>query len=150
MTDISDEIKQAAFDSPQHKAMINLLYTNNRLIEQLNAFFKSHDITNQQYNVLRILRGRHPEPCNVKCIKDVMIFKAPDLTRLIDRLVQKGLAERKTCPKSRRELDINITEKGLRLLSKLNPEVKKMTDNLICLSDDEAEQLSFLLDKMRG
>ncbi len=150
MTDISEEIKQPVFESPQHKAMVNLLYTNNRIMEQLNEFFRRHDITNQQFNVLRILRGRHPVPCNVKCIRDVMIFKAPDLTRLIDRLVQKGLAKRRTCSQNRRELDINITEKGCRLLERIDPEGNKLTKKLMNLTDREAKQLSDLLDKLRG
>ena len=150
MTDISREIRQQTFDSVHHKAMVNLLFTNNRIMEKLNNFFKDHGLTNQQFNVLRILRGRHPEPCNARYIREVMIFKAPDLTRLIDRLVIKGLADRKTCPDNRREIEVTITDKGLALLEELNPQVKQLTNEMLQLTEQEAEMLSALLDKSRG
>lgn len=149
MTNINDEIKQYAYESNKQKALLNLMFTHNWIIQKINDFFKRQAITNQQFNVLRILNGRHPKPCTAKYIKEVMIFKAPDLTRLLDRLIDKKLVKRRFCTDNRRALDISITASGIELLNKLNPELSKLIDSYIDLSESESESLSALLDKVR-
>lgn len=147
---IEDAIKQQNFESPQAKAWMNFLYTHSRLTDQINQVFKQFNITHQQYNVLRILRGRKGEPATCGEVKDVMLDKNPDLTRLSDRLVSKGLIQRSVNEQNRREVQLKITEKGLTLLERIYPELKKRNQFLYNLSDSEADQLSFLLEKLRG
>ena len=91
---IEDAIKQKKFDSPLHKATLNLMYTANWLHGEFRDLFKAFDITHQQYNVLRILRGKYPECVNPTEIKEVMLDKNPDITRLCDRLLTMGLINR--------------------------------------------------------
>lgn len=147
--DIGKAIKQKKFESPQQKAMINILFTYNWIIDKASVVFKDFDITLQQYNVLRILRGRHQQAVCVGDIKEVMLDKNPDLTRLCDRLVSKELIEREMNPDNRRQVLVKITEKGLELLKTIEPVMKKQTSFLSNLDDKNAEKLSDLLDKLR-
>ncbi|MFL5753621.1 MAG: MarR family winged helix-turn-helix transcriptional regulator [Bacteroidia bacterium] len=146
---IDEAIKQKKFDSPVHKAMVNVIYTYNWLSNLWTAFFEQYEITEQQYNVLRILRGRYPNSICAGDIKEVMLDKNPDLTRLCDRLVKKGLIERQYNEFNRRQVLIRITKTGLDLLRHIDPGMKKQAKK-IKLSDKEAELLSDLLDKIRG
>ncbi len=147
---IDKEIK-SSFQDNHHKAYINLIYTANEVGTLTKKLFKTVDITLQQYNVLRILRGNSPKPLNPGAIKAVMLDKSPDLTRLIDRLLLKKLVVRDTCEKNRRKIDIKITKEGLALLTQLDPLVKKKQEQITeKLTDEEACQLSDLLDKLRG
>ncbi|MEN7547655.1 MarR family transcriptional regulator [Rapidithrix thailandica] len=149
---IEDAIRQGkAFKDAYQKLYINLIYTSNSLSNQFDKAFKKHGLTSQQFNILRILKGAHPE---VKCagdIKLVMLDKNPDVTRLVDRLVQKGLVFRNTCPNSRRKVDIGITQEGLDLIDSIGPDLEKeyqvFQNNL---TEQEADLLSDLLDKLRG
>lgn len=145
---IEEAIKQKKFDSPVHKAMVNMIYTYNWLNSMWEEFFESYDLTEQQYNVLRILRGRFPNSICAGDIKEVMLDKNPDLTRLCDRLVKKGLIERQYNEFNRRQVLIKITKEGLDLLKQIDPGMKKQAKK-IKLSDKEAEILSDLLDKIR-
>lgn len=147
---IEDAVQQKQFPSPQVKAWINLVYTHNRVMDHVYELFKEFSITQQQYNVLRILRGRKGEPATCQEVKEVMLDKNPDLTRLGDRLVSKGLVERGVNPDNRREVQLRITREGMRLLEKIDPVVDERNPYLDRLSDKEAEQLSALLDKLRG
>lgn len=146
---IEDAVKQKTFESPQTKAWINLVYTYNQSMDRINQVFKQFGITHQQYNVLRILRGRRGEPACCGEVKEVMLDKNPDLTRLSDRLVAKGLIDRGTNPNNRREIELTITVKGLKLLEQVDPELEKHNGFLFRLSNDEAEKLSELLEKIR-
>jgi len=148
--DIEEAIKQKKFESAQQKAWVNLIYTFNCLNDQVNQAFKDFDITQQQYNVLRILRGRFPEPASCASVKEVMLDKNPDLTRLCDRLVSKGLIERDLNADNRRQVVLKITNPGLELLKEIDPVMKKYNKSLNNLSEKEAEKLSELLDKLRG
>jgi DNA-binding MarR family transcriptional regulator len=113
--------------------------------------FKEVDITFQQYNVLRILRGKFPESLNPGEIKSVMLDKSPDLTRLVDRLLAKELVERGTCEVNRRKIDIKISQKGLDFLKSIDKKVKGVHEaHTLNLTEQEAETLSNLLDKLRG
>ncbi len=112
--------------------------------------FKPFDLTSQQFNVLRILRGRHPESIPVGEVKCVMLDKNPDLTRLGDRLIQKGLIQRELNAQNRREVLMQITKAGMELLDQVEVGMEKSKSQWQNLTDEEAEQLSDLLDKLRG
>ncbi|NLR93182.1 MULTISPECIES: MarR family winged helix-turn-helix transcriptional regulator [Flammeovirga] len=147
---IETDINQKSFRDPFQKAYINLMFTNNWLLNQSKTWFKKQGITHQQYNVLRILRGAHPSCMNPGSIKDVMIDKSPDLTRLIDRLIEKGFVQRETCGSNRRKVDVIITQSGLDKLAELDPHEEEVMSSFKNISAGEAEQLSDLLDRLRG
>ncbi|UXE67082.1 MAG: MarR family transcriptional regulator [Chryseotalea sp. WA131a] len=147
---IEDEIKQPKFRNAHQKAVINLLYTANWLIDKNNAFFKSYRITNQQFNILRILRGQHPTKISGAEIKNRMIDKNSDVSRLLDRLIVKKLIEKSQCPNDKRAADVIITQSGLDLLAEIDKKMDQTDNDVMNLSAKEAEQLSQLLDKSRG
>jgi DNA-binding MarR family transcriptional regulator len=148
---ILNDIKQSKFDSPYEKALVNILYTNNWLRDQQKDYFNPFDIKEQHYNVLRILKGKYPAASCPGDIKEVMLDKSPDLTRLIDKLTKLGYVDRNVCELNRRKVDVVITEKGLTVLDEIKHNMQlfyaqwkeKLTDN-------EAEKLSDLLDKLRA
>lgn len=146
---IEKDIKQANFKSPYSKAVINILYTNNWLQSLQVEIFKPFDLTLQQYNVLRILRGQHPNPITVIAIIERMLDKMSNASRLVDKLLVKELVIRKLCPHDRRAVDVTITEKGLNLLKELDTLQNQWESKLHGLTENEALQLSTLLDKMR-
>lgn len=146
---ISDDIKQTRFRSSHQKAALNIFYTSNWLYEKLRELFMQEDLTNQQYNVLRILRGSHPQPLSTLQIRERMLDKMSDTSRIVDRLVKKALVSKNTCEKDKRLVDICITDNGLELLKKLDSIEIKIDNYLDNLSPDEAETLSTLLDKIR-
>lgn len=146
---IEEELKSSKFRSSKHKAIVNVLFTEAWINNRLRELFKNFKITSQQYNVLRILRGAYPEFMNPKAIKEVMIDKNPDLTRLCDRLLSLGLIDRCINAENRRMMDIQINQKGLDMLEKMEPSIKNIENNLIGLTEEDAETLSQLLDKLR-
>ena len=146
---IEEEIKQKKFESNYQKAHLNIMFTANWLMDKSKLLFKGFGITLQQYNVLRILKGKHPSSCAAGDIKEVMLDKSPDLTRLIDRLMEKGYVTRGVCVENRRKLDIAITDKGLALIKKIDPKIKVQFEQIRKITDKEAIGLSRILDKMR-
>ncbi len=145
MGDFSKDIN-STFVNNKVKAMLNIVYTANWISSHQNEFFKTFGISPQQFNVLRILRGAGI-PLKVQVIKERMIERSPNATRLMDKLCSKSLIERIACSKDRRVVHIEITKKGLELLDVISKENK---DNLLdSLSEEEALQLSDLLDKIR-
>jgi DNA-binding MarR family transcriptional regulator len=146
---IEDEIKQGKFKSSHQKAVINLIFTANWLQGQQQQFFKGHGLTNQQFNILRILKGQHPKTTSATEIKSRMLDKNSDVSRLLDRLSAKGLIQKQTCPKDKRASDILIAEAGLTMLADLDKK-QKLIDTVLKLSEKEADELSNLLDKSRG
>ena len=132
--------------NPKIKALINIKYTANWINSRENEFFRQYAISPQQFNILRILRGAGKE-IKVQTIKDRMIERAPNATRLMDKLCDKNLIERVRCDDDRRVVFINITKAGLNLLSEIDQNIK--LDFLENLTDEEATQLSDLLDKIR-
>ncbi len=148
--DLSEEIHQKEFVNEHQKALINLLFTYNHVVGKMNVFFKKHDLTRQQYNVLRILRGQYPQPSTVNLIKERMLDKMSDASRIVQRLYQKQLIERKTAYEDRRSVEITISDQGLKLLSDTDGQVKDFIHLMKNLSDDEAKRLNLLLDKVRG
>ncbi|MDN3669424.1 MarR family transcriptional regulator [Echinicola jeungdonensis] len=147
---LEEAIKQKDFKNQYNKAVVNLLYTQSYLASYQSKLFKPHDLSPEQYNVLRILRGHHPEPITVSSIQERMLNKMSNASRLVEKLKKKGLVNRKECPSDRRQVDITITKKGLSVLDKLDPVVEDFNHNIIQLSDEEVEKLNFLLDKLRG
>ncbi len=129
--------------------MLNLIYTTNWLTAKQDSLFKDSDVTVQQYNVLRILRGQYPNPCNIKLIKERMLDRMSDASRIVDKLFTKKLLLRTECPNDRRSVDIIITEKGLELLKSLDYIDELSKENVKSLSDDEINTLNNLLDKLR-
>ncbi|KJD32718.1 MarR family transcriptional regulator [Tamlana sedimentorum] len=145
MGDISKDIK-SKFPNAKVKALINVIYTANWINSLQNDYFKTYGISPQQFNVLRILRGAE-EPLKVQTIKERMVERAPNATRLMDKLFDKNYINRLPCPNDRRVVHIEITQQGLNLLKNIDKDNK--VDILKNLSNEEAEQLSDLLDKLR-
>lgn len=145
MGDISKEIN-TTFPNNKVKALLNIIYTANWVSSQQNAFFKPYGISPQQFNILRILRGAG-EAIKVQTIKKRMLERAPNATRLMDKLCDKYLIERISCPGDRRVVHIKITNNGLELLKKIDKNLKG--DYIENLTEKEAGILSDLLDKIR-
>ena len=147
---IEDAIQQKEFKDPYNKLVVNLLYTQSYLVTSQNSLFKPHEISPEQYNVLRILRGQNGVPTTVSSIQDRMLNKMSNASRLVEKLKNKALVKRDECPNDRRQVDVMITEKGLELLSVLQNQVENGNKNFVHLSLEEVNQLNDLLDKMRG
>jgi DNA-binding MarR family transcriptional regulator len=147
---IEDEIKQKSFKSEYQKLAVNLLFTHGWLISFQKKFFENHDITNTQFNILRILRGQHPDPLSINLLKDRMLDKMSDTSRLVERLRVKGLVDRKICKDDRRKSDVKITDKGLELLKNLDYIDDSFQNVFSKINIKEAKDLNNLLDKLRG
>jgi len=145
MGDISKDIN-SKFDNNKVKALVNILYTASWITNIQNTFFKTFGISPQQYNILRILNGAN-EPLKVQVIKERMIDRSPNATRLMDKLCAKKLIERIPCPSDRRVVHIAITAKGKQLLNDISDNFND--DILKNITENEAIQLSELLDKLR-
>lgn len=146
---IDDEIK-SRFEDDYQKAVINISFTSSWLNAEMRHVFEDENITIQQFNILRILRGQYPNPATINLLKERMVDRMSDASRIVDRLIQKGLVSRCTNSKDRRAVDIRISDKGLETLAKLDITLK--TKDIIHknLTEEEAGQLSDLLDKLRG
>lgn len=129
---------------------MNLLFTYGWALEKIKEFLSQEDITHQQFNILRILRGTYPKPLSTLQIRERMLDKGSDTSRIVDRLLLKGLVEKHTCPQDKRLVDVTIADKGNALLQRLDDAREKMDAVTGNLSEEEAEQLSSLLDKMRS
>lgn len=147
---IEKDIHQNRFQNNRQKALVNLLFTYGWAIEKIRDFLSGEDITHQQFNILRILRGAHPQPLSTLQIRARMLDKMSDTSRIVDRLILKDLAEKRTCSKDKRLVDVTISEKGLVLLKRIDDNQEKMDAIISTLSEEEAEQLSALLDKLRS
>jgi MarR family 2-MHQ and catechol resistance regulon transcriptional repressor len=147
---IEKEIHQNNFRNSKQKAMINLLYTYGWAIEKIKTFLSKEDITHQQYNILRILRGSHPKPLSTLQIRDRMLDKMSDTSRIVDRLVLKELVEKRPCAKDKRLVDVTITEKGQELLKRLDDASADMDGIMNSITDEQADELNALLDKVRS
>jgi DNA-binding MarR family transcriptional regulator len=148
--EIGKEIKQTKFKNEHHKMLLNLLFTSGWLESKNSGNLKPYGISPQQYNILRILRGQYPKPATVNLLIDRMLDKNSNASRLVEKLRLKKLVERATCPEDRRAVNVIITQKGLDLLDELDKYEVAFLKELKNLSEKEAEQLNFLLDKLRG
>jgi len=148
---IEQDIKQASFKTNLEKAVVNLLYTYNWLRDNTQDIYKPFGLKSQHYNILRILKGKYPKASSPGEIKEVMLDKSPDLTRLLDKLVEMELVVRQLCPENRRKMDVTITSKGLDLLKVLMTRQEKLFNEIAeRLSEKKAAELSNLLDKIRN
>jgi DNA-binding MarR family transcriptional regulator len=138
-----------AFENAK-RVFLNLMYTQNLISEKLNETLKPFDISGEQFNVLRILRGQKGNPANMSMIQERMITKNSNTTRLIDKLLTKSLVTRNVCPENRRKIEIVITAKGRALLEELDPLVAANEELFVKnLSEDEQKVLIELLEKFR-
>jgi DNA-binding MarR family transcriptional regulator len=149
MANFEDDI-QSRFINEQIKAKLNVLYTANWLHNKISANLKPFGLTHEQFNVLRILRGKNPEPMSQKDILKRMIAPSSNLTLIVKKLVRKGLIVVEKSARDGREYEINITEPGLQKLKELDGYIESRKDNMISLSESEAFHLNALLDKIRS
>ena len=146
---IEKDIKQITkFRNEWQKAAVNILYTYNWLLEQQKRHFDRGGLTHQQYNILRILKGSG-QPISTLQIRERMLDKMSDTSRIVDRLVTKALVKKITCPTDKRMVDVTITAKGKKLLEKLDAFELKMDEVAGTLTEDDAKTMNKLLDKMR-
>ncbi|PHI21772.1 MarR family transcriptional regulator [Lewinellaceae bacterium SD302] len=147
---IEDAIQQPFFQSSMQRAHINILYTAAWLNQLNGSLLKPYGISVQQFNILRILRGCKGKPATIKLLTARMLDKMSNASRLVDKLVSKGLVDRSQCQNDRRRVDITITKSGLELLAKASDDLdKSFRDNFNGLTSEEADKLSNLLDKLR-
>ncbi|NBB19460.1 MarR family transcriptional regulator [Runella sp. CRIBMP] len=147
---IETDIKQSKFRNAYHKMALNLIYTTSWLSNGQAALLKPYDLTTQQYNVLRILRGQHPNPVRVNDIIERMLDKMSNASRLVDKLLAKGLVKRTECPRDRRAVDVVITDDGMKILAELDAIQGDWEKTLLNVTEEEANLLSDILDKLRG
>jgi len=145
-----DQDIQTKFRNEYQKAAVNIIYTYNWMTERTKEIFASADITPQQFNILRILRGSLPNPLSTLQIRERMLDKMSDTSRIVDRLIAKGLVKKGICKTDRRLVDVIITDKGKKVLEKLDLQQDEMDNVIGNLSKKEALILSELLDKIRG
>lgn len=147
---LEKDISQRSFRNLQQKSIVNLIYTYHWVVEKIKNYLSAEDITLQQYNILRILRGSYPTPLSTQQIRDRMLDKMSDTSRIVDRLIVKGLVQKNISKSDKRLVDVIITEDGRNFLGKMdqhNDELDKVVTNL---SDEEMNTLNNLLDKIRG
>jgi DNA-binding MarR family transcriptional regulator len=147
---VEDEIQQPSFKSAYHELAVNLHCTTSWFYRVSAAWLAPYDLSLQQYNVLRILRGQHPRTARATLVQDRMIDRMSNVSRLIEKLRQKGLVARRTCPTDRRAVDVTITDEGLALLATLDEAKDAWLDTFMRLTPEEADTLNQLLDKLRG
>jgi DNA-binding MarR family transcriptional regulator len=147
---IEEEIKQSTFRSEYQKLLLNIIFTSNWLQSHILQMLKSYQLSPQQFNVLRILRGQHPKPATISLIQQRMLDKQSNASRLVEKLRLKGLVERKPRAEDRRVMEVTITDKGLALLRETDKLEEKFDQLLKNLSVDEARMMNEFLDKIRG
>jgi DNA-binding MarR family transcriptional regulator len=149
MSNIEKLIANKNFTSEHHRSLVSLIFVGNWIISKHQLFFKKYDITMQQFNILRILRGQHPKSASINTLKERMLDKMSDVSRLVERLRKAELVERKSCEADRRAVDVKISPKGLQLLRVIDDEIIVLEDMLKnALTEKEVAQLNKLLDKM--
>ncbi len=146
---LEEALKTNKFTNEVHKASINLLYTSYWLKSNLNGSIKEHGITPEQYNVMRILKGSHPNALCVKDIAERMIEQASNVPRIIQRMLVKKLVVKKTSGEDKRETLVSLTDKGIELLEKATLSVNTTTASRLNITEEEALQLNLLLEKLR-
>ena len=146
---IEKDINQSKFKNEYHKLIVNLIYTYNWVTEQIKEVLQNWDLTSQQFNILRILRGSHA-PLSTLQIRERMLDKMSDTSRIVDRLLIKGLVKKVACKADKRLVDITITTKGQKLLAAIDKEEEKLDNIAKMLSVADAKLFNKLLDKMRG
>lgn len=146
---IEEAIKQKKFRNEYQKLNINLIYSANWLLSKQKEFFSRFNITHHQYNVLRILRGQHPQAISTSEIKSRMLDMNSDSSRIVDRLETKNFVSKRVCEQDKRLVDVSITDQGMELLARIDHNNKHMDGIVSNLTIEEAIKLNHLLDKMR-
>ncbi|MGB8704514.1 MAG: MarR family transcriptional regulator [Gillisia sp.] len=146
-----EEVLKTSSNIPgSKKAILSVIITAQSISDEITEVLKPFELSSPQFNVLRILRGQKGKPANLNTIQERMISKMSNTTRLVDKLLTKGLVERIICEKNRRKVEITITDKGLKVLSELDPLIENTEEKFVAhLSDEEKSTLTELLEKMR-
>ncbi|EJF08976.1 MULTISPECIES: MarR family winged helix-turn-helix transcriptional regulator [Pontibacter] len=147
---IEDEIQQKDFKDDHRRMVVNLLFTNNWLNQQFIPFFKQFGLTLQQHNVLSIVRGQQPKPVCFGEVQERMVDRNSNVTRLVDKLIEKGYVTRDICQANRRMIELRLTPKGTELLSQIDEQMPTFFHRFHNLTQEEAVLVSKLLDKLRG
>jgi DNA-binding MarR family transcriptional regulator len=147
---LEDEIHQKKFVNESAKLAVNMIFTYNWLNQRVTAFLKTFGITPQQFNILRILRGMSGTPASVKLLRERMLDKMSDASRIVEKLRIKGLIERSVNSVDRRACDVVITQKGLDLLSKIDIEINLFDRLFDQLDENDKKNVNELLDRLRG
>ncbi|MFO7744650.1 MAG: MarR family transcriptional regulator [Psychroflexus sp.] len=147
---IEKELKISKQLPESKRALLNLLFTENWITDEITTTLKPFDITTQQFNVLRILKGMKGRPSSLQTIQERMINKMSNTTRLVDKLIKKNFVQREQCESNRRKVDITITKEGIEALEEINKVVDESESKLTeSLTQDELKQLNHLLNKLR-
>lgn len=149
MPPLHEEIRQSKFRNERHKAIVNVIYTGNWLTNQHSHFLKNYDLSEQQFNILRILRGQGKNPASITLLKERMLDKMSDVSRLVERLRAGGLVDRSVCPHDRRAVEVVITQQGLAVLDSIDEDIDKVDSLVSSLTAEELHFLNYLLDKLR-
>jgi DNA-binding MarR family transcriptional regulator len=146
---IEEEIRRESFRNEYQKSAINLIYTYGWLHNQQKKFFSDYNVTAQQYNVLRILKGHFPDAISTSEIKKHLLDKNSDVSRIVDRLAGKGLAYKNISISDKRLVDVSVTHQGLQLLSEIEVRILELDNLFSSIELEEAKELNRILDKLR-
>lgn len=147
---IEEIIKSNSAISIEKRTVLNIMFSQNVIADAFNDILKSFDLSVEQFNVLRILRGQKGKPANMCIIQERMIAKTSNTTRLVDKLLLKGLVNREVCEENRRKMEITITKKGMELLAELDPKIEAHEELFAQnLTSEELNLLNLLLEKYR-
>jgi len=146
---IEDAIKQPKFKDEFEKADINIIFTASWMNSKFNQTIKSYGISVQQFNILRILRGQKGKPASLKLLTERMMDKMSNTSRLIDKMLTKNLLKREICPNNRRQIEIVLTDNGLKVCNDVSKKVNNIRKENINITEDEAKELNRILDKIR-
>lgn len=147
---IEDELKISKQLPECKRALLNVMFTSNWITDEITSVLKPFDISTQQFNVLRILKGMNPKPCALQTIQNRMISKMSNTTRLVDKLITKGFVERQQCETNRRKVDITITPKGIDALLDINKAVDEAESAMTKkISNEDLKHLNTLLNTIR-
>ena len=147
---LEESIKQKEFNNEFEKAEINILYTANWMNLSLHQLIKSYNISLQQFNILRILRGQKGKPAALKLLTERMLDKMSNTSRLVDKMLTKELLERSICPNNRRQVEITLTSKGLKVCNEISDLIEKHRMESLKITIEEAREINRILDKMRS
>ncbi len=147
---LEEEIKQPHFKDPFEKAVLNVRFTSSWLDQVVLSVLKQYGLSEEQYNVLRILKGQYPSPSPLRLISERMLNRMSNVTRLVEKLRRNGWVTREVCPDNRRKVDILITRTGLDLLAEIAPSLESVMHQQQHISDQEVAELNRILDKFRG
>lgn len=148
---LEEELKTDQFLNTHHRAIVNIMYTANWFLSNINAILEPFGISEQQYNVLRTLKNNRGNPMKLYMISERMIHRTSNVTRLVEKLRQKGLLKREVCEENRRQVDISITKKGQELLEKINPLIMEQQKEISSKwTREEAETIGRLMDQVRS